>query len=82
MHADVAFAILLGIVAFEVVVWAFATRAAWRAIRNTIALAGFGVGATLAFLVVATSVQDTRIITGLFLTLCVLSFLVAEKLRQ
>jgi surfactin synthase thioesterase subunit len=82
MHPDIAFAILSAIIAVEVVVWAVATKAAWRAITDTILFVGFSVGAILAFLVIASKVQDTRIIAGLFITLCILSLLMAEAFRR
>lgn len=75
----IALAVILGIIAFELFTWAVATNAAWRTIKNTIVFAGFGVGATLIFLIVAARVQDTRVVTGLFITLCVLGFLMLKR---
>ena len=82
MHPDLIFAVLTGIVAAEVAVWAVATKAAWRAIRKTILLVGFGVGATLAFLFVAEWVDDTRVLIGLFVALCILGLWIAEGVRR
>lgn len=82
MQPDIAFAILAGIIAAEVLVWALATKAAWRAVKRTILFAGFGVCSILGFLLVASRVQDTRIIAGLFITLCILSLWMAEAFRR